>query len=328
MSGNHTGNIALQPKDEIVIHSIDVVRLGPLFVEIFGSVKNPGRYRLTDNMTLVDVLLLANGFTEEASRLFAEIARIDETKKDDTLAYIKIASLPDITDTSLINTFAFYNEYRKTDFVLQHRDQIYIRPNPEFHIQKVVAITGEVNHPGQYALVTHNELLSDIITRSGGPTKAAYLRGGKIIRDGSRVNIDFQVVMDSPGSKKDLIIHSGDEIEIPKKPNSVRMAGEINNTGLLSFIEGDNMWDYIDRAGGITDSADFIILLHPNGNAERFRTGIFGGNPSVYDGSIIMVSKIPVPSTDEKQVDIGNLIRDMFAIAASALTVLVLSRQL
>ncbi|KAB2919310.1 MAG: hypothetical protein F9K22_15280, partial [Bacteroidetes bacterium] len=78
MAGDPMHNIVLKPKDEVIIHSIDVSRLGPQFVEIFGKVKQPGRYVLTREMSLVDLLMLAGGFTEDASRLNAEIARLDD----------------------------------------------------------------------------------------------------------------------------------------------------------------------------------------------------------------------------------------------------------
>jgi protein involved in polysaccharide export with SLBB domain len=328
MEGDQTNNITLNPKDDVILHSNSISRLEDEFVEIFGNVKKPGKYLLTKNMTLVDVLMLADGYTENASRLQAEIARLDETKKIDTLAFINIAKLPDLLDTININGYSFFEEYRKNDLRLKHRDQIFIRPNPNFRIQQVVTISGEVNYPGEYALITFNEYLSDIVQRSGGPTLAAYLRGAKLYRGRQRVNVDFQDVMNAPKSTKDIILRSGDSIDVPKKPNAVKMTGEVNNPGLLGFINGEEVWDYIDRAGGLTDSADFVVLYHPNGNAEKFNTGWFSGSTKVYDGSTINVVKIPPPQINDQRVDIGTLIKDIFAITASALTILVLTRQL
>jgi len=328
LEGDKKQNFILQPKDRVVIHSINISKIPDEFVEIFGSVKKPGRYPLTKNMTLVDVLMQAGGFTENAERTQARIARIDPTTTDDTLAYILYADLPDLLDTTTITDYAFFENFRKTDFKLQHRDQIFIRSNPNFQIQQLVTVTGEVKYPGQYALRTYNDYLSDLIKRAGGPTSAAYLRGGKLTRHNERVNIDFQEAVDAPKSSKDLILHAGDLIEIPKKPNTVRMTGEVNNPGLLSFSKGDDLWDYIDRAGGLTDSADYIILFHPNGNAEQFSAGWFGGNPEVYDGSTIVVTKVPPPLPEKEGERVGNIVRDIFAIMASALTVIVLARQL
>jgi hypothetical protein len=48
----------------------------------------------------------------------------------------------------------------------------------------------------------------------------------------------------------------------------------------------------------------------------------------VYDGSTIVATKIPIPPPEREGENIGQIIRDLFAIAASALTILVLAKQL
>lgn len=328
MDNNPKYNIELQAKDEIVIHDIGISSDLDEFVDISGSVKKPGRYTLTRNMTLTDVLMLAEGYSEDAWILQAEIARIDKRKNADTLSYLFFKDLPNLRDTNEVNDFNYFVKRREKGFHIQHRDKIFIRPDPNFQIQQLVSIGGEVNYSGLYALVTHNEYLTDIIKRAGGATNAAYLRGGSLYRTGERVNVDFQNAIESPKSGEDIILHKGDSIYVPKKPNAIRIVGEVNNPSIFGYIDGMDMRDYIDRAGGLKDSADYVILYSPNGNAERFGTGWFSGNSSVYDGSTIFVAKILPPPVDRKDVDIGNLIRDMFAIAASALTILVLSRQL
>lgn len=328
LENNPAVNILLQPKDEIVIHDIGITKVAEEFVEIYGSVKQPGRYKLTRNMTLTDLLMLAEGYSEDAWTLKAEIARLDKKKSDDTLTYISFADLPDLRDTVQVNSFNYFEKTRKEDFHLKHRDKVFIRPDPNFNVQQIVTVDGEVKYPGKYALTTHNEYLTDLLSRAGGKTNAGYLRGGILIRQNERVNVAVQRAVEKPKGINDIILHTGDSLYIPKRPNSVRVSGEVNNPTVFSFIEGDDMWDYIDRSGGLTDSADFIILFQPNGFAEKFRTGIFGGDAEVFDGSTIFVSKIPPPPPSKKDLDLGNLIRDLFAIAASALTILVLARQL
>ncbi|MFA6456849.1 MAG: SLBB domain-containing protein [Bacteroidota bacterium] len=323
-----TANIPLLPMDEIFIHDIDVSRIRNEFIEIRGSVKKPGRYLLTKNMTLIDALMLAEGYTEDAWTLQAEISRLDRKKQDDTISYIYFSELPNLLDSNAVNSFSYFQEARKTDFILKHRDHIFIRPDPNFQSHKIVTITGEVKYPGDYALRTHNEYLSELIARTGGITNAAYLRGGRLTRNGERMNVDFQNVMDDSKGDEDIVLHPGDDISIPKKPNAVRIVGQVFNPTLLGFIDGDNLWDYINRAGGITDSADHVILYYPNGNAEQFHSGWFAGNTEVFDGSTIVVTRIPIPPPEKEGESVGQIIRDVFAIAASALTILVLARQL
>ena len=323
-----SANIPLKPMDEIIVHSIEISQLQEKYVDIRGSVKKPGRYALTNNMTLIDVLMLAEGYAEEAWTMQAEIARLDRKKQDDTISYIYFSDLPDLRDTNAVNSFSYFQGIRKNDFMLKHRDHIFIRPDPNFQAHQIVTIKGEVKYPGDYTLRTHNEYLSEMITRAGGTTSAAYLRGGRLNRNGDRVNVDFSNVMDDPKGDEDIVLHPGDEISLPKKPNSVRILGQVFNPTLLGFIEGDDLWDYINRAGGVTDSSDHIILYHPNGNAEQFHSGWFAGNTEVFDGSTIVVTKIPIPLPEKEGESAGTIIRDLFAIAASMFTVLVLANQL
>lgn len=329
IDGDQSQNVELLPRDEILIHDIGISQILNEFIEVRGKVKNPGRYALTKNMTLIDALMKAGGYTEDASYLQAEIARLDINRRDDTLSYISFAALPPLHDSTRIREYSDLEKFRVSDYKLQHRDHIFIRSNPEFHPQQLVSISGEVQYPGDYALITYNDYVSDVIKRAGGVTAVGYLHGGTIFRNGERVNVDLEKIVSAPKSKGDIVLHDGDKISIPKKPNTIKISGEINNPGLLGYIQGDKLWDYIDRAGGITDSADFILVYFPTGNVERFHTGWFSGNTTIVDGASIVVTKIPaeiITMKDSKSV--GQTITDIFAIAASMLTVLVLARQL
>jgi protein involved in polysaccharide export with SLBB domain len=146
-------------------------------------------------------------------------------------------------------------------------------------------------------------------------------------RGGERVNVDFQKAVRDPGSAYDIIMQPGDSVSIPTTPSAVNVVGEVNNPGILSYIKGDDMQNYIDRAGGLTDSANYALVQFPNGNVERHGFGLFAGNPTVDDGSTIVVTKLPPPPPSTGGTDIGTTIRDMFAILTSAVTVIYLAWQ-
>ena len=211
---------------------------------------------------------------------------------------------------------------------MKRYDIVFVRPNPEFKFQELVTVDGDVRYGGQYALKYPNERLSDIITRAGGLRKSAYAGGARITRGGERVNVDFERALNKPGGSYDVVLHDGDLISVPKKPNSVRVSGEVNNPGILGFVEGDDMWNYIDRAGGVTDSANYVLVQFPNGNVEKHGLGWFAGDPTVEDGSSIMVTKEPPPPPATPGVDVGTTIKDTFAILASAVTVIYLAHQI
>ncbi|HTR80591.1 MAG TPA: SLBB domain-containing protein [Bacteroidota bacterium] len=321
-------NQILQPDDEVVIHSIDVAVVRDDTVQVKGRVKNPGKFLLTTNMTLRDAIYLAGGYTEDADELEAEIARVvPKGMGEDSLVYIRFAKLPDFTAT-LDRGHPQSEAERTAEFRLQRYDIIFVRPNPEFKLQQLVDIRGEVHHSGAYALKYPTERLSDLIERAGGVKKSAFLLGGQMMRDGERVNVDFERALKRPGTSYDIVLHDGDSVYVPKTPNAVRVLGEVNNPGILSYIEGDDMMDYIDRAGGETDSSNYALVHFPSGNVEKHGLGWFHGNPTIDDGSTIFVTKVPPPPPSTPGVDVGTTIKDTFAILASAVTVIYLASQI
>ncbi|MGA9405722.1 MAG: SLBB domain-containing protein [Bacteroidota bacterium] len=324
-------NMLLQPDDEVVIYEIEVAKVRNDTIQVLGSVRRPGKLHLTTNMTLKDAILLAGGYTEDAWRLDAEIDRVEPTGMgEDSLVYIRFAGLPDLDDSTKGGKLQTDAE-RANNFHLERYDIVFVRPNPEFKFQELVTIDGEVRYGGQYALKSPNERLSDIIERAGGVKKSAFLLGGTMMRDSQRVNVDFERALRKPGGDYDIVLHKGDLISIPKTPNSVKVSGEVNNPGIVSYIKGDNMWDYIERAGGVTDSANYALVRFPNGNVERHGLGwLFYGNPTLDDGSSIIVTKVPPPPPPPQfpGPDLGTTIKDIFAIAMSAATVIYLAHQI
>ena len=330
LAGDPGVNRLLKAEDEVVIYEIDVVEFRDKYIEVFGEVRRTGQFPLTTNMTLTDAILLAGGFTEQGWRLQAEVARTVETGSEDTLSTLFFPRLPDLSD-SLQRSRVKLELRRTSDFQLDHRDQIFVRLNPEFTPQEHVQITGEVRFPGLYALRERNETLSQLFRRAGGPKKSGFLKGGRMLRDTIRVNVDFEAVILERSAKEDVVLQAGDKIHIPPKPSSVLVSGEVYNPGLLGFTEGDNLWDYVERAGGVTDSAQYVLVSYPSGNVEKYgiswTSRLFSSNPDLPDGTAIRVTRIP-PKPPEEKFDYAGVIKDVFAISASTLTILVLANQL
>jgi protein involved in polysaccharide export with SLBB domain len=113
----------------------------------------------------------------------------------------------------------------------------------------------------------------------------------------------------------------GDEVTIPIRPNTVEVRGAVANDGLIQYAAGRRVSYYLDRAGGIADNAEDVFVTQASGAVFKLRRGLFAQNPVVDDGGIIYVSQ-----KEERPAggaDIGNVLRDTLAIAASAVTVIV-----
>ena len=109
------------------------------------------------------------------------------------------------------------------------------------------------------------------------------------------------VDLDTLALKSDPItnftVQDGDELYIPKRPSSVSIVGEVLNSATVGFNPEYSIYDYIDLAGGLRDSADknkiFVIL--PNGKAQLIKKGLFSTNKGILPGSTIVISRDSKP---------------------------------
>jgi len=306
------GDQPLMQRDTIILYSTEMLEVKDRFVTIRGSVKKPGRQPLRTGMAITDLIPLAGGYTEDAELLQAEVSRITpEGLQGDSLAIILHPTLPRSFDPDSQDSNAF---------LLQHRDEVLIKPNPFYKKQQDVTIAGDVNYPGIYSIQRRGERLSEMLARAGGPTTTTFMGGAQFYRNKKRVLLDFNAAFTEKNILHDVVMLGGDSIYIPSTPHTVLVTGEVNNPGLLSFIDGNDVTSYIDRAGGLTDSSKYAVLIKPTGESRRVDFGWFSSDPEVPEGSQIHVIKVPPPASEVASVDIGETVKDVFAILTSAAT--------
>jgi polysaccharide export outer membrane protein len=292
-----SADIELKPMDRVFVYNENVDRFTELEIHIEGEVNDTGTYILSTNMTVEDAILRAGGFTRKAYRPMVEIARIREIKiNGDTIADIHLVPLPDKID------FTAPIDGTGKGFLLQDRDKIIVRPDPMYIEQQFVSVVGKVRYQGRFALEKRNEQLSSVLDRAGGLLPDAFLEGAQLKRGARRiVVVDFRKAYYEKKRSEDIILHPGDSIFIPKRPNTVELTGEINKTGLYSYLAGETVKDYLRRSGGIKDSAARVFLIKPSGESVKLGRHVVFKNPRVPEGSIINASKKPVKDKKEKE---------------------------
>ncbi len=123
----------------------------------------------------------------------------------------------------------------------------------------------------------------------------------------------------------DTVLEAGDQIYIPKRPNSVLIIGDVLNPGALQFVSGAKVDQYVNQAGGLQQSADEdrIFLVYPNGIAQPITVSVWNYNPvQVPPGSTIVVPKDPAPlDIFAFAKDITSLVSQL-AITAASLAVI------
>jgi len=333
---NKTGfaDTLLRPYDMIRIYPKDVTEfVSQRFVYIYGAVKNPGQFRLQENMNLEDLLVQAGGFSEGAYLKEAEVTRIpDERASAGNKTLLQTVPLvPDALWNSevsyAIDDSALAMQSAK-QFLLQHRDKVFIRTDPTFKPQETVKLSGEVRYPGTYTLLYENEKLSNVLRRAGGILPTGYPKGGRLVRNGENLITRFDRVMEGD-SRADVVLMRGDEIIIPPQPNTVAVRGNVANEGLIKYDRGKRVSYYLDRAGGVGEDVQAIYLTQASGATFKVshRWYWFDQNPKVDDGAIIRVTIKP-PKPEGEKVDIGKTITDVSAILSSMLTIIVLANRL
>jgi protein involved in polysaccharide export with SLBB domain len=170
LAGNPVDNILIQPRDRLLIHR-NAARVDPPTVYITGEVAKPGRYPLTSNMHVEDLVHVAGGVKRSAYTESADLARFDMN-----------ASRANPSDRLEINLTAAMSGDEKADVPLRDGDILTVRQLPRWtDIGASMTVRGEVLHPGTYG-IEPGERLSSVLARSGGFDSEAYSYGVVLMR--------------------------------------------------------------------------------------------------------------------------------------------------
>lgn len=334
--------------DNIILQAGDIVRIfdrtrytDRLTFQVSGEVRQPDEFAFAEGATLRDAIRLAGGLLFEADPSRVEVFRtvIREGESVQT-----VAATVDV-DVDVETTTA-------ADFLLEPFDKIYVRRIPQFDLEEVIYIGGEVRYPGNYPLLRDNERLVDVIQRAGGLTDEAFPPGATLYRNEQEVGfivMDLERALDDPAVIDNIILREGDQITIPKSKDLVIIqgatdAGEfypgvVTADGRIATAyrgNGKRARYYLNEfAGGPAENADRrrIAVLHPNGEIKRTKNILFFRvTPKVRRGSIVTVPvkppKIQDPNDpDREKVDWGKVIADSIGQATAILSLVLLVQQ-
>jgi len=123
-------------------------------------------------------------------------------------------------------------------------------------------------------------------------------------------------------SPYNIILKDGDTLYIPPQEDSVVVMGEVLNPSAQIYNPDFTFSDYIERCGGLKESAgvDNIYVIHANGEAEKIEAGyFFMSNAEIRKGDTIVVPmKIDTISNMQLAKDITSIFYQL-AVSAAAL---------
>ncbi|MGA1794815.1 MAG: SLBB domain-containing protein [bacterium] len=168
-------------------------------VNILGEVKEPGTYPYTKKTSLIEMISLAGGLTEEAGP-DAFILRSGQ-ELPAGLPGVGAAG-PSDSDPNFsmkrVDLHELLQAGENIYFLLQEDDTIYI-PRADFYY-----VLGEVNRPGRYKLEKDTTVLK-AITTAGGNTKKANLKRITVVREIDGKEGELPVDLFQPIQPDDII---------------------------------------------------------------------------------------------------------------------------
>ncbi|WP_297676979.1 SLBB domain-containing protein [uncultured Bacteroides sp.] len=292
-------DIPLQKNDILYIPSINDLKEEET-VSIYGEIANPGTFLFSKNMTIEDLLIQAGGLLEEAATTRVEVTRrIKDPKSTSVSSILGKTFTFDIKDGLLVSD--------TENFYLEPFDAVYIRKSPAYRRQQNVTVAGEVLFSGSYSLLQKNERLSDMISKAGGVTPDAYVKGARLIRrlseeekrrqsdvlrmaqnkegkdsisvaklnmsDNYVVGIDLEKALSKPHSDYDLVLREGDVLYIPEYVNTVKISGAVMYPNTVIYQRDKKLKHYINQAGGFGHLAKKkrVYVVYMNGTVARLK---------------------------------------------------------
>ena len=143
-------------------------------VYVRGAVRRPGLYPVSDGITLDNILAVAGGATLDANLDSVEITSQSYSSQDNEKDNTKTKR----TLISLVKTPA-------SSYTISAGDSVRINQKFRKLKEQTVLLVGEINHPGEYDLLS-GDRVSDLLERAGGLNPQAYPSGSIFSREAER----------------------------------------------------------------------------------------------------------------------------------------------
>jgi polysaccharide biosynthesis/export protein len=329
LGGDLKDNPILRDGDVVVVPFVGAQ------VELYGAVHTPGIFEHLEGERLSDLLTVAGGLNVEAL--------------PDSICLVRFGA------DGLSTTTRYFN-YPAENPELQSRDQIFVRPRPDWHAGPTVELKGEFQYPMLLPIVEGTTRVSDAIAAGGGFTEDAAVNEATLTRTGDpeqlkdleyerlklvpiadmsrteyeyfkmkqrekqgKMEVDFRSVLADPGRPDNILLKRGDVLYTPMSRKFVQVSGQVGNPGNIQHDSNLTVPDYIERAGGYSWNA-----RKSRTTLIRGRTGEWVRDPSdslhPEPGDVIWVPEKPEPN-------LWVLFKDGMMVASQAATVYLLIQQ-
>jgi protein involved in polysaccharide export with SLBB domain len=170
LQGDAAENILLQPRDRLLVHK-NPEAIEPATVHIQGEVSKPGRYPLSTNMRVADLIGVGGGLKPSADTRTADLIEYQWSDQSKLTAQHQVVALS-----------AALAGNPDSNGLLHNGDVLTIRQLPGWNdLGASIAVQGELKNPGTYG-IRPGERLSSVLERAGGFQPNAYPYGAVLQR--------------------------------------------------------------------------------------------------------------------------------------------------
>ena len=264
--------ISIKPFDQII------VRKNPNFytqqyARVEGEVMYPGKYAISSkNERISDLISRSGGFKNMAYLKGATLIRLTEFAELQSDLNKKIKNLNDLK-----------NKVSNKEGTLTESELLLIERIDE-DLKNIDTNKNENQILSSYA---KSERINEILKKNS-------VDGDIPISKSEAIGIDLMSIVNSPGSKSDLLLKEGDVIIVPKKLETVRLRGELLYPTTVRFISNKSLKYYINSSGGFDNKAkrSGTYIVYANGDVARTKKFLFFNiYPKAEPGSEVIVPK-------------------------------------
>ncbi|MFQ5580869.1 MAG: SLBB domain-containing protein [Nitrospiria bacterium] len=170
------------------------------------------------------------------------------------------------------------------------------------------------------ASLTPDALLQD---KAAAGQRQALIAKMRAARAKGRIAIHLDALEAFKGSPSDLILEEGDLITIPEKPQQVQVIGSVYNQTAFIFDREEDVSDYLEKAGGMTERAEeeALYVLKVDGSAISNHQGGSWWGGGIMSSNLDPGDTIVVPEKLERIAwlrEVKDLTQILFQIATAA----------
>ena len=175
-----------------------------------------------------------------------------------------------------------------------------------------VSVLGEVKAPGLQRISSNINVL-EALSRAGGMTEDADLRGTLVLRGQQLVPVDFTRLLKQGDPSQNIPLQPGDVILVPNlNEKKVFVLGQVRTPLVVPLTPNLTLIEAISRDGGLTDDADLAgAMLVRGGSALPVNFDkLIQGSDLTQNIPLLPDDTILIPNVKDKKVFVLGTVRN------------------